>query len=439
MSEGANREDYFDAGFKLRHLSEKPRDIITYNQDTDVADIEGIAKLQVTKVVIDSFRGVLICGTRHGFIFLFSWPLKSTTQFSNRIEANCYAKYAIHDSAIKTLSLMPRSGVLVSAGEDGNLFVMDLTMTGESAKLTMEGDSKMISRGMEGGGRSSPGDAISGSDTSLWGENPYEGDDDIVLVKKSEYQAKVMEAQAHMMDIKQLQNASEYKFRATQEHFQREMKSLKSDTSIKMEAKDKEIESLKKTIEEMTRIHLEETRRIAKEAEEKLENERDEFENRLYEQFTKFDKVADENSTKESKAHQEKRLLEDKIVALENEMNRKLEELNRTWTGRYEQLDAEMKLQVAAYEETISQMEDEHSSQVDGLRNVNQMMMAKNRETTAVANADISGFKRKLDHSALEMKEITSAMEEARERESEKDKRINILRSEVTQVLLRFT
>jgi hypothetical protein len=91
------------------------------------------------------------------------------------VESNCYAKYALHDSAITHMVLLPQSGVLISAGEDGNLFMMDL-------KYDAGGPAVTVSR---------RGSAHEATQTQQWVDGPVEGGNRLALVMLDEYKANI--------------------------------------------------------------------------------------------------------------------------------------------------------------------------------------------------------------------------------------------------------
>jgi len=366
------------------------------------------------------------------------------------LHANVLGKFLVHEGAVQHLSYMQNSGVLLSYGADGNLFVLDLRVVdlkalGHSvAGQALAKVSGLAGVAFERARKSGDDRAKLMASLALlaqqckaykmskltplclpkplsnapadWAAHLYRGDNDLVLVRNSEYESILQEIRDNSQDVKRMERTAEYQMSAQKDFYLQNLKALRTEMEGLLQARESELATTKNLLKLSESEKAQAAQQHKMDVAELNTNWRATLEKKLHENYVQQEKKAEEMRVlrAESAAALAKQS-EDARVAAETAQADFASRESGLQT-RIAELELTIKENEVAYEEAMTQMEGEHDVQVLGLERSSAAARMRTREGTAILHAEVSAAKRKLD----EKNEACKALEAlANEREDQ--------------------
>jgi len=445
-------------------------------------------RISITHLIRDPLHKLLIAATSTGYILLFRWPFKklerdlietglnmggggggvgiglggaSSSHLSNPYDAlhgQVLGKFLVHDGPLLHLALLP-PGVLISYGNDGNMFVLDLRIVDmkaltSAANASSSSSSNSANAARSGGkdktmSRSKDGFLIpsrsssSSKSSSLtpaqllslhhksyrpqvglrslllpkaisnapqeWAKHLYTTDADLVLLRNTEYESILSEIRENSADVARMERTAEYQLSGQKDFYMQKLKTLRTEMEGLLAQRETELAHTKHLLKqsETDKQNLQQQHR--QEVMELNNSWRTTLEKKLHESYVSQEKKKQEITEVEKRHEQEMEELRTQH-AREFEMHQsESNELANSLRTRIAELELALKESEASYEEAMAQMESEHDTQVVSLQRSSHAARIATREGTAILCAEVSAAKRKLQERSDACKQLEVA------------------------------
>ena len=259
--------------------------------------------------------------------------------------------------------------MILTTGEDGNVFVLDVVK---------------------------PASRLSRSTWSDEESAQFFGDHDIYFVERNVFEQQKQTALMHDMEMKQMQKDHEGVLQIEQKKLSMEIENVIAQGKLKEKELQEHIDTIQKDLQtKNTQMDIWKKQQLAEE-QVKLEELRDEMEEKLSNEYDRFEAKCAEGLVSErrweERLEEVKREFREKI---ETEMSR-LQEIIEKQQVQISKLLAEIETQEKQYEEALNEMEGEQDVEIIRLKKELEQAEQRILQNKAVASAEMRNYDDKL-------------------------------------------